>query len=84
VQNTGTKTWTAGNYWLGFTRNNLTWGLNRVPLPANIAPGPRVTFQFMVAAPKSAGTDNFQWQMLKGQAGWFGSQTSNVKILVTR
>jgi hypothetical protein len=82
VQNTGTRTWNTGSYSLGFSRNNMTWGLNRVALPTSVAPGARVTFKFTIRAPQTSGYYNFQWQMLKDQAAWFGSLTSNVRIAV--
>jgi glucose/arabinose dehydrogenase len=84
VQNTGTRTWDTGSYSLGFSRGNMTWGLNRVALPTSVAPGARVTFKFTIRAPQASGYYNFQWQMLKDQAAWFGSLTSNVRISVRR
>jgi hypothetical protein len=84
VQNTGTSAWDAGSYSLGFPRNNTAWALNRVALPASVAPGARVTFKFTVRAPQTTGYYNFQWQMVKGQAAWFGALTPNVRIWVRR
>jgi plastocyanin/uncharacterized protein affecting Mg2+/Co2+ transport len=87
MQNIGTQTWTAGNkVRLGAINpyDNTTWGLNRADMPANatIAPGSIVTFNFTVIAPASAGTYNFQWQMLQEGIAWFGDQTPNVPVVV--
>jgi hypothetical protein len=41
-----------------------------------------VTFNFTVIAPGSAGTYNFQWQMLQEGIAWFGDQTPNVPVTV--
>ena len=39
------------------------WGVTSVPLPAAVAPGDSVTFEFYVVTPQVVGTYNFQWQM---------------------
>jgi len=84
VKNTGTKTWDPASYRLGSAnaRDNLTWGLNRVFLTSSVAPGAQVTFQFTVRAPKTAGTYNFQWQMVEEHVMWFGPLTPNMKVVV--
>src|SRR6185503_21275195 len=85
MRNTGTATWFAGSYFLGSQnpQDNTTWGLNRVSLASNVAPGANVTFTFGITAPAFAGTYNFQWRMLQSGAGYFGSLTSNVGVTVS-
>ena len=54
MQNTGNTTWTAGSqYRLGSQnpQDNSTWGLSRVNLPNDVAPGASVTLNFNVTAP---------------------------------
>ncbi len=83
--NTGSSTWTeAGGYKLAAQSpaGNLTWGLSEVNLPGNVTPGSAVTFNFVVTAPGSASTPDFQWQMLQGVAGAFGEQTPLLPIPV--
>ena len=88
-KNTGNNTWTAGAgngaYRLG-TQNpqdNKTWGTNRVNLTENAPPDGIPTFQFNITAPSTPGTYNFQWQMLKEGANWFGDKSNNVAITVS-
>jgi hypothetical protein len=86
MNNTGTSTWTAGNYYLGSqnAQGNTTWGLNRINLSSSVAPGSQGTFNFSVTAPSTAGTYNFQWQMAKDGAGYFGSMSTNLAINVAQ
>ena len=87
MQNTGSATWTtAQSYSLGSQNptNNGTCGLARVALPASVSPGQSVTFNFNITAPTTAGTYNFQWQMLQEGVAWFGAATTNVAITVNR
>src|SRR5262249_27714808 len=65
LRNTGCGSWTADRYRLRSLnpQDNLTWGLNRVPLPSSVPPNATVTFNFTVTAPATAGTYNFQWGM---------------------
>ncbi|HSS71628.1 MAG TPA: hypothetical protein VLQ46_13380 [Casimicrobiaceae bacterium] len=42
---------------------DMTWGVTTVPLPAAVAAGDSVTFEFYVVAPTTVGNYNFQWQM---------------------
>ncbi|MEW6127079.1 MAG: NBR1-Ig-like domain-containing protein, partial [Acidobacteriota bacterium] len=85
MQNNGTTTWDTTNYKLGSQNpaDNTTWGLNRVNLPAAVAPGGSVTFSFNVTAPATAGTYNFQWQMYKQGVGFFGAVSTNVAVTVS-
>jgi alkylated DNA repair dioxygenase AlkB len=83
MQNTGTTTWTsANNYGLGSQnpQDNTNWGLARVELPNDIAPGQSVTFSFSVTAPSTIGTYDFQWQMVQDYVEWFGVPTDDVSI----
>ena len=86
MANTGATPWTTDRLFrLGAQNpaNNLTWSVNRVGLPSNIAAGATATFDFQVLAPTTPGAYNFQWQMvLDGDAGFFGSQSSNLVIIV--
>src|SRR5205814_1785464 len=61
INNTGTNTWAVGNYFLGAQnpQDSQVWGISRVWLPAAVAPGSSVTFNFTVTAPSTPGTYNF-------------------------
>ena len=85
MRNSGSTTWFAGSYFLGSQnpQDNTTWGLNRVSLVSNVAPGASVTFTFSITAPAVAGTYNFQWRMLQSGGGYFGALTSNVGVTVS-
>ena len=87
MRNIGNTTWTAGAlYRLGSQNphDNMTWGLNRVPLPHSVPPGGTVTFDFIVTAPSKAGLYNFQWKMVQDGVEWFGAPTQNVVISVKK
>jgi hypothetical protein len=85
MRNTGTTTWFAGSYFLGSQnpQDNTTWGLNRVGLASNVAPGADATFSFNISAPAVAGTYNFQWRMLQSGVGSFGALSTNVAVTVS-
>ena len=80
--NGGTQWTSSANYNLGSqdSQDNTNWGLGRVALPTsipwsdtyNIA---QADFAFSVTAPSTAGTYNFDWQMVKDGTGgqWFGA-----------
>ena len=85
--NQGTSTWTPGQlYRLGSQnpQDNTTWGLGRVGLSAgdSVSPGATTTFSFVVTAPSSPGSYNFQWQMVQDGVEWFGAKTPNMAIQV--
>ena len=83
--NTGSNAWTqGGGYRLGAQApaGNAVWGLTEVNLPTDVAPGGAVTFSFVVTAPGTAGTTNFQWQMQKDGVGAFGEPTPLLPISV--
>ena len=86
MQNNGAATWsTANNYRLGSQnpQDNGTWGLGRVDLPASVAPGGQVPFNFNVTAPSNPGTYNFQWRMVHDGVAWFGDYSPNVVVTVS-
>ena len=85
MRNTGTSTWTATNqYKLGSQneQDNQRWGFNRVVVPTDVPPGAEVTLSYIVNAPPTAGTHNFQWGMLQEGAQWFGEYTANIPVNV--
>ena len=85
MRNSGTLTWPAGgSYTLGAQTpaGNLNWGLNRVSLPAVVAPGQTVTLNFNVQAPVVTGPLTMQWQMLKSGGGYFGQTTATASVNV--
>ena len=88
MQNTGSTPWaTATNLKLGSQnpRDNWTWGFNRVSWPtgASASTGQTVTFNFTVTAPSSAGTYNFQWEMVQIGVAWFGDMSPTVAVVVS-
>jgi hypothetical protein len=82
MRNTGTTTWTTGNYKLGSNNpaDNLIWGVNRIDMPSSVGPGSSATFSFIVTAPASAGRYDFQWRMLQEGSGYFGAPSANVAL----
>ncbi len=87
LQNIGGVTWTSqGNnpFRLGSQnpQDNATWGLARVDVPSNVAPGDEVTFNFTITAPAAPGTYNFQWRMVEEMVAWFGDTTPDVPVVV--
>jgi RHS repeat-associated protein len=86
MRNNGDYTWSAGtNFRLGSQNpsDNATWGMSRVSLPSDIAPGQTATFNFNVTAPSTPGSYNFQWRMLQENVAWFGDFSPNVSIIVS-
>jgi len=84
MKNVGTTTWQQTGHYYGLTTDPYTgglWGGNDPPLPADVAPGSQVTFNFNVTAPSTPGTYNFQWRM-KNNYGLFGDRTDNVSVTV--
>ncbi|MCL5795694.1 MAG: hypothetical protein M1338_05070 [Patescibacteria group bacterium] len=87
VRNIGNTTWTkSALYRLGSANpyDNLNWTIGRVALEDwdNIKPAQMKTFTFNVT-PKNAGSQNFQWRMLKEGVAWFGDLTPNLTINVS-
>jgi len=86
-RNTGSLAWTEKwGYRLGSSapRDNTTWGMRRVVLAPDetVPPGAVKTFTFNVTAPGSAGTYNFQWQMVEELVEWFGAASPVISIQV--
>jgi RHS repeat-associated protein len=78
MQNTGSTTWPAGsNYKLGSQNpgENMIWGVQRVDLTNDVAPGQSYTFTFPITAP-AAGAYTMQWQMMQRYVEWFGAIAS--------
>ncbi|MCC6405499.1 MAG: hypothetical protein IT405_03900 [Candidatus Yanofskybacteria bacterium] len=92
-KNTGTRAWdikgSPGNYANAYRikswgpADNTTWGTSFVPLPyAPVPSGQSATFTFMIQAPWTPGTYNFQWRMNQGGVGWFGQESPPTWIVV--
>lgn len=85
AKNTGEAPWPAGKgFRLGTKapRDNTLWGLNRVELPAAVAPGETATFELPVVAPSAPGVYPFQWRLLQERVRWFGDPTPLVGVNV--
>ena len=84
LRNSGTNTWVAGAYRLGSQNpyNNFTWGMHRVALDADVAPGEQGDIAWSVTAPATPGNYNFQWRMLQEFVEWFGETSVNVPVSV--
>jgi hypothetical protein len=80
MKNIGSNTWNTANttnpWKLGSqdVQDNNTWGMNRVTLPSNTATNGQVSFTTTFTAPSTAGTYNFDWQMVQEFVGWFGEK----------
>jgi len=85
--NVGSNTWStsAGYSMMSINpANNVTWGGNRIPIPASIptvGPGGQVTFSKLCTAPATPGAYTMQWQMNKNGTP-FGNPTTLVTINV--
>jgi hypothetical protein len=80
MHNTGTTRWSStGGYRLGSQapQDNSNWGINRVQLPGDVAPGAQAVFSFNVSAPQIPGRYDFQWKMVQDGVQWFGEATDN-------
>lgn len=86
MQNTGSTTWTDGNgYSLGSSnpQDNYRWyGATRIHRSVNVPPGGRVSYAFLAYTPATAGSYNFQWQMVHAGVR-FGANSNNLAITVT-
>ncbi len=88
MKNTGCSTWVKDNnnpFSLGVRPvDNYTWRLGRISaMEKEVKPGEIGTFTATLAAPKIAGTYQFQWQMVKEYFRWFGELTKSVMVTVT-
>jgi len=85
--NVGSNTWStsAGYSMMSINPlNNVTWGGNRIPIPASIptvGPAGQVTFSKLCTAPATPGAYTMQWQMNKNGTP-FGNPTTLVTINV--
>jgi Ig-like domain from next to BRCA1 gene len=87
MRNTGSVPWTTGeNFRLGSVNplDNEVWGLRRVVVTKTVAPGQETTFVFAVKSPGTEGEYTFQWRMVQDGVDWFGDETRNVAVTVTR
>ncbi len=85
MKNTGTTSWTtAKGYSLGSLNpaGNTTWGTDRVELSEadSILPGEEKTFAFDIAGQDTDQLQDFQWQMMQTDSGYFGEPTLNQAI----
>ncbi|UJB17685.1 MULTISPECIES: RHS repeat domain-containing protein [Lysobacter] len=83
MRNTGTTTWSSSRaYSLGSINplDNTSWGMGRIALPYDVAPGQAVTFNMTLTAPavnRRMVSYNVQWRMVQDGVEWFGQTTSN-------
>jgi pseudomonalisin len=86
-KNTGAATWTsAGGYKLVSQRPtnfSTTWGISQIDLPAPVASGGEVTFNFTITAPKTPGLYHFEWVM-EHNAVNFGDFSPDLPITITQ
>lgn len=85
MKNTGTTTWAANSvYKLGSQnpQDNTTWAIGRVIVGTAVLPEASYKFSFTIKAPATAGTYNFQWQMLEEGQAWFGGLSTNASITI--
>ncbi|HKZ55352.1 MAG TPA: Calx-beta domain-containing protein [Anaerolineales bacterium] len=87
MRNVGQTAWTAAEgYALGSQnpQDNLTWQVGRVALPDGevVERGEEGSFDFVITAPTTPDTYDFQWQMVQDGVAWFGDLTPNLRIKV--
>ena len=85
LRNMGTNAWSeVTKYRLGSQNplDNFTWGRARVLLPAEVAPGQEVAFNFAVTSPLTPGTYPFEWQMVQEGVTVFGQRSATVSVTV--
>jgi hypothetical protein len=87
MKNIGTTVWTSKGpnpFRLGAQnpQDNSTWGLNRVELANDVAPGQTANFVFTVTPPKLQGVYDFQWRMVQELVSWFGQFSTDTKLSV--
>ncbi len=78
-KNTSNTSWTGSNlYRLGSQSpmDNTFWGVNRISLPNDVAPGEQVAITATLTAPVDEGLYNFQWQMVQDGVEWFGEKST--------
>ncbi|HEY7546677.1 MAG TPA: matrixin family metalloprotease, partial [Blastocatellia bacterium] len=63
--------------------NNTMWGTDRLLLTDFLVmTGQTLDIDFVLVAPSTPGTYNFQWQLFKEGAGFFGEAATNLRINV--
>lgn len=88
MRNTGTTTWSPSRaYALGSQnpRDNGNWGMGRVYLPHDVAPGQTVAFNMTLTAPQVSSRMvgyYVQWRMVQDGVEWFGQQTTAQHVYV--
>ncbi|WP_363796440.1 RHS repeat-associated core domain-containing protein [Lysobacter firmicutimachus] len=88
MRNTGTTTWSSSRaYALGSQnpRDNGNWGMGRVYLPHDVAPGQTVAFNMTLTAPQVSSRMvgyYVQWRMVQDGVEWFGQQTTAQHVYV--
>lgn len=88
MRNTGTTTWSSSRaYALGSQnpRDNGNWGMGRVYLPHDVAPGQIVAFNMTLTAPQVSSRMvgyYVQWRMVQDGVEWFGQQTTAQHVYV--
>jgi RHS repeat-associated protein len=83
--NTGSTTWTPDIYWLAspIQQDGVRWnGTARALLNGPVVPGQVGVFTVEMTAPNTIGTFNFQWQMRKDGAIWFGDKSASADVAV--
>jgi hypothetical protein len=81
-KNTGTSTWTTGNYKIGIQPSNIySWGVTTVNFNGATSPNKVGYFSFQVVAPIQSGFYHFEWRMKDGQ-NWFGEKSTAINIEV--
>jgi putative Ig domain-containing protein/matrixin len=84
--NTGSQIWDGANGLYLRSQNpaqNATWGGDLVPLfLPPVTPGGELDVTFIAFAPRNSGAYDFQWQLYKDGAGFFGEMSENVHIVV--
>ncbi len=82
VENTGTETWTPGDFFLYSLNSPINvWGPTVVSLPTTVANGESVTFTFPVRVPDSVGSETFRWRMLKSGESLFGDEINKTVVI---
>ncbi|MBK7857716.1 MAG: hypothetical protein IPJ65_03615 [Archangiaceae bacterium] len=92
--NCSTQTWTAAGvndatgYKLGFDgpRDQDTWGMSRVALPASVPPGNAVTVAVHGRAPPLTGPHGYRWSILREGVAWLSgaSPLHGIEVKSTR
>lgn len=89
LKNTGGVAWKANTspnpYSLGSQdpSDNKIWGLGRLSLSADVAPGKTQNFTFQITAPTAPGTYSSRWQLLREGLLWFGDKCGPISVTVS-